>query len=303
MSSTIDFIAGAPVGGEPEPVWIHGARTDPPFQVHRHDEHTYLLRQSKLVSYEAPFLFLLFGNDRALLLDTGAVADPEKAPLRETVDGLVSEWLAHHPRDRYELVVAHTHGHGDHVAGDAQFGERSDTVVVARDVAAVRAFFGFADWPEGVVRFDLGGRLLDVTGIPGHHAASVAVYDPWTGLLLTGDTVCRGRLYVQDEPAFAASLDRLVGFAADRRVTAVLGSHIEMTQTPGRDYPLGCRFQPDEPPLRMEPTVLGRARDGARAATRPGPHVHDEFIIWNGAQLRLIVTHLPRLLWSRLRRG
>jgi glyoxylase-like metal-dependent hydrolase (beta-lactamase superfamily II) len=61
--------------------------------------------------------------------------------------------------------------------------------VVPADVASVRSFFGITDWPTETVEFDLGGRVLEVTGIPGHHEASIAIYDPWSGFLLTGDTV------------------------------------------------------------------------------------------------------------------
>lgn len=46
------------------------------------------------------FLYLLFGNDRALLLDTGATADPERFPLRHTIDRLVAIWLAKTVADR-----------------------------------------------------------------------------------------------------------------------------------------------------------------------------------------------------------
>jgi hypothetical protein len=120
-----DFAGGAPVTGSLEVSWIHGAPGEPAIQVHRYDEHTVILRQGKSVHYEAPFLYLLFGNDRAVLLDTGATADPRRFPLRETVDRLVAGWLDGHPRDGYELVVAHTHGHGDHVAADAQFAGRA----------------------------------------------------------------------------------------------------------------------------------------------------------------------------------
>ena len=42
--------------------------------------------------------------------------------------------------------------------------------------------------------------------------ASIALYDRRTGLLLTGDTLYPGRLYVRDGPAFAASIQRLVAF-------------------------------------------------------------------------------------------
>ncbi len=136
QTELVDFVTGAPTAsGKLEVEWRHGVRrrggTEPPIQVHRFDEHTFILRQSKTVSYEAPFLYLLFGNDRALLLDTGAVADAARCPVRETVDGLVQAWLAAHPRSSYGLVVAHTHGHGDHVGGDAQFDGRPDTAVVA----------------------------------------------------------------------------------------------------------------------------------------------------------------------------
>jgi hydroxyacylglutathione hydrolase len=185
--------------------------------------------------------------------------------------------------DAYELVVAHSHGHRDHVAGDGQFDGRPSTTLVPADPAAVRAFFGFTDWPSEVVPFDLGGRLLEVTGIPGHHEASIAVHDPWTGFLLTGDTVYPGRLYVNDMAAFQDSLDRLVAFSETRTITHVLGCHIEMTTRPGRDYPIGSTYQPDEPPLPMTVAQLSAVRDAARSiADRPGVHVFDDFIVHHG---------------------
>ena len=260
--STIDFATGAPAAGSLDVSWIHGAParrrpSDPPIQVHRYDEHTVILRQSKSVHYEAPFLYLLFGNDRALLLDTGATADPEKFPLRATIDQLIGEWLTRHPREAYELVVAHTHGHGDHVAADAQFDGRPGTTVVSRELDAVTQYFGFTSWPEQIVPFDLGGRVLEVTGSPGHHRAAITVYDPWTGFLLTGDTVYPGRLYVSDFPQFLASLDRMTALASQLAVTHVLGCHIEMTRRPGRDYPIGSTYQPAELPLEMTAAQLG----------------------------------------------
>lgn len=167
----IDFRTGAPISGDLAVRWNHGARrdADPAIQVHAYDDHTFVLRQTMAVHYEAPFIYLFHGNERALLLDTGATAEPDRFPLRDTVDSLLDGWLAEHPRAEYGLVVVHTHGHGDHVAGDAQFDGRPRTTVVAADLAAVRSFFGFTDWPAEVVLVDLGGRVLAVTGIPGHH--------------------------------------------------------------------------------------------------------------------------------------
>jgi glyoxylase-like metal-dependent hydrolase (beta-lactamase superfamily II) len=265
-----------PVRGLMDVRWIHGSAGDPPIQVHAHDPHTFILRQSKAVHYEAPFLYLFLGDDRALLLDTGATPAPEEFPLRDTIDALLAPG--------YELVVAHTHAHGDHIAGDPQFADRPATTVVGPDLAAVQAFFGFADRPTEITTFDLGGRVLEITGIPGHHETSVAVFDPWTGFLLTGDTVYPGRLYVSDFPAFLASLDHLVTFAADRPVTHVMGCHIEMSRQPGHDYPIGTTYQPDEPPLPMTVAQLRAVRDAAMSvADRPGIHVFNDFIIYNGA--------------------
>ncbi len=189
-------------------------------------------------------------------------------PLRGTVDELLERWLLKHPRQTYELVVAHTHAHGDHVAGDVQFADRPLTTIVPAALDGLRDYFAFTDWPGGIVAFDLGGRRLELIGCPGHHETSIAIFDPWTGFLLTGDTVYRGRLFVSDMAAYAATVDRLVSFADDRRATHLMGGHIEMTRRPGRDYPMGAVYQPDEPPLQMSPTQLGDLRDAVASSRR-----------------------------------
>lgn len=303
----VDFATGAPTPGTLDVRWIHGAPSrrqarDPRIQAHHYDEHTVILRQSKSVNHEAPFLFLLFGNHRALLLDTGATADPAAFPVRETVDHLVAAWLDLHPRDGYELVVAHTHAHRDHVAADGQFADRPATVVVSSDLEAVRAFFGIVDWPAQAVTFDLGGRVVEVLGSPGHHEAAITVYDPWTGLLLTGDTVLPGRLLAFDFPAYLATLDRLVAFAGTRVITHVLGCHVEMTSEPGLDYPIGATYHPDERALEMTPLQLTTVRDAAASvADERGVHRFDDFIIYNEPRKSDLLRLIARGLAHRVR--
>ncbi|HEV2691146.1 MAG TPA: hypothetical protein VGV35_21465, partial [Bryobacteraceae bacterium] len=54
--------------------WITGGpdcAAVPPWQVHAYNEDFYILRESGCTNYEKPFLYLLFGNDKALLEDTG----------------------------------------------------------------------------------------------------------------------------------------------------------------------------------------------------------------------------------------
>ena len=142
-SAGVDFPVGAGAANL-DVSWIHGSEaskynTDPDIQVHAYDEHTYILRQNMAVHYEAPFMFLLFGGSRAVLIDTGATPDPQFFPLRRTVDAIIDGWLAsqQHPGD-YGLLVLHTHSHTDHTAADGQFADRPNTVVVGarRDAGA-----------------------------------------------------------------------------------------------------------------------------------------------------------------------
>ncbi|CAG6397798.1 MBL fold metallo-hydrolase [Streptomyces cocklensis] len=284
-ASFVDFGSPAPRPRGLDVRWIHGSpsakhNTDPDIQVHEYDEHTVVLRQNMAIDYEAPFLFLLFGNDRAVLVDTGATASAAFLPLRQVVDRLVDRWLARHPRQEYHLLVLHTHAHRDHVAGDGQFADRPGTTVVGADLPTAWAYFGFHQDPDAVARVDLGGRVLECLATPGHHESAVTFHDPWTGFLLTGDTVYPGRLYVQDRPAFARSIDRLIRFSERRPVTHVLGCHIEMTAEPGLDYPIRTTYQPDEPPLQMTTDHLREIAAALReAGDRPGRHACPLFVL------------------------
>jgi len=153
-------------------------------------------------------------------------------------------------------------------------------------------------------RLDLGGRVLEITGIPGHHDSSISILDPWTGFLLTGDSVYPGRLYVQDMVAFTDSLDRLLRLAESHGVRHVLGCHIEMSRTPGREYPLGATYQPQEPPLQMTVSQLRAVRDAAvSVADSPGAHVFDDFAIFNGPCRMPIARQRVRRVWTFLCRS
>lgn len=246
------------------------------------DSDTVQLRQPKSSHWEAPFLFLLFGRDRAILFDTGATGDERVFPLRGTVDGLIETWLRAHPARfarPYELVVAHTHAHRDHIAGDSLLAARPGTTVVGTTPADVIAFYGFPTWPDAVVPFDLGGRVIDVIGAPGHEPSAVVFYDAATRILFTGDTVCPGNLYVRDRTEFVQTIDRLLRFreATKPRIKTVLGAHVEMSNTPGVDYPPGTVDQPDEAPLALKPRILEEVR---AALDEPGPRVvRDRFIV------------------------
>ena len=204
------------------------------WQVHAYNPDLYILRESGCSNYEKPFLYLIFGQDRVLLEDTGA----GKTDVAKVVDGVIKDWAARNKRPVPKLLVVHSHGHGDHIAGDKLFANR-DGVELTKPGA-----------PSGDV-IDLGGRLIDVLPIPGHDTASTAFYDRRTGLLLTGDTVYPGRLYITDFPAFVASIGKLVEFTATHPVAHILGTHIEQSRTPFVDYPVRTIHQPDEHVLEL----------------------------------------------------
>ena len=235
--------------------WIFGTcASDPPLQVHAYNADTYILRQGKCTNFEGPFIYLLFGQDKVLMLDTGAGG----VPIQATVQGIIDGWLAARGQASIQLVVAHTHGHGDHTAGDSQFVGKPNTTLVGTSQASVAAFFGFTSWPNDLVTYDLGGgRVVDVLAIPGHQNASIAVYDRDTALLLTGDTLYPGFLFISGAISggnfakYQASIQRLVDFTASRPVSWVLGTHVEMKAVPFTAYPYGTSFQPLERDLQL----------------------------------------------------
>jgi len=260
--------------------WIDGTAADEPAtQVQRLDDDTFVIRQSVKTNFEAPFLYLLFGRNRALLIDSGA----KGGVIRPTVDRLVAEWLARNRRASVPLTVAHSHAHGDHIASDAAFRERPDTVVVGLKPEEVAAYFGIGRWPDQIGTFDLGGRKLSVIPTPGHQTAAIMVYDPKLGLLFSGDSLYPGRLYIPVNfmADARASIDRLAAFAADHRIRAVLGAHIEMTRKPGQDYVQAVTAHPDESPLELPAASIAELRQGLTAPLDAvgQRQVHDRFII------------------------
>ena len=240
--------------------WIHGAERCSQYRGPKIDVmsfgHSAVMRQSKCDHFEAPFVYLLIGREKALLLDTGATTDSDAFPLYETVLGLVDEYRKAHALPPIEILVAHSHGHSDHTAGDVQFEDKPNVTIVEPRRKAIIAFFGLTDWPNNSQRLELGDRELEIIPVPGHHPQSIAIYDEKTGWMLTGDSLYPGRLHVGDWREFTASIRRLADFARTREVTAILGGHVEMSDSPGVDYPAGSRYQPTEAGLALPVSQL-----------------------------------------------
>lgn len=151
-------------------------------------------------------LFLIAGERRAVLVDSGFGGNAELRREAEELCGLPVE-------------LVHTHGHGDHTGGDALWEE---------------VWLHPGDWPEyrrmrgettclrpledGMV-FDLGGRKLEVLHIPGHTPGSVALLDRKHRLLFSGDTVMTQPVFLMPPNGcpkeFRESLGRLKGLSGE----------------------------------------------------------------------------------------
>jgi hydroxyacylglutathione hydrolase len=223
--------------------------TVPDWQVHEYNEDFYILRESGCIHFEKPFLYLIFGQDKALLEDTGA-GDVQTAPF---VMDLLAKWARKKNHAPVALVVIHSHAHGDHTAGDKQFQALSWVQFIAPEPGAISKATGIAAWPSGLGQIDLGGRIVDIIPIPGHNDASITLYDRRTGNLMTGDSLYPGRLSVSeaDLPAFTGSAQRLADFVESHPIAHVLGTHIEQSKTPYLDYPRGTTYQPNEHSLDL----------------------------------------------------
>ncbi len=262
--------------------WIHGAKDctqdqSPAIEVYQYNADSFILRQNKCVHYEAPFIYVLFGSHTVFIQDTGATAEADQFPLYDTIKQLITQ----RKQQGLKLLVTHSHSHGDHKAGDVQFIGKPDTTVVLPTAEAVKKHFGFDDWPHGESKVDLGGRELSLFPIPGHQAESVAVYDPQTQWLLTGDTFYPGRLYIKDWTVFKNSIQKLLGITEQYEVSALMGTHIEMKQQTGKDYPMGSTYQPNEASLPLSVDDLKQLNHSLiKAGNQPKRVTLDKFIIY-----------------------
>ena len=239
----------------------------PLFEVVELNPGYFVIRQNKCSNVEAPFMYLMVGENGAFLHDTGAYDDSGVAEVGSELRKLVEEVLARksaqvgHP---INLTVGHGHSHGDHMAGDGAFKSPSTTssggivTVVGGSPTDVAKAFNIPKWGEdsqpddtSIGSIDLGGRKISVVPIPGHESSSVAYYDHTTGDLYTGDSLYPGNVFTNGNwDQHKKSTARLSNFinnlpAGSKPVRMILGSHVEHSNK-GEDLGWGNPNQPNE---------------------------------------------------------
>ncbi len=155
--------------------------------------------------------YLIIGNDRSVLLDTGMGLANIKAVVEKLTDT--------------PITVVNTHAHFDHVGGNHLFEQvlafdepdglsrlQKGCPVAEMAPQAQASFFqpGYAqrfDMAHYSIKpcaptpigdghmLDLGNRQLQVLHTPGHSPDSIMLLDEANGLLFTGDTFYPGHLY------------------------------------------------------------------------------------------------------------
>lgn len=279
--------------------WIHGStdcktNKDLAIEVFRYDEGSYILRQNKCLNFEAPFIYVLVGDEKVLVLDTGATKSALDFPLYETVRALVNTELN---TDR-ELIVVHSHSHSDHYSGDSQFYDKPNVTIIEPGYSAVTEFFAFHDWPRQEAYLQLGGRKLMVVPTPGHQEEAISIYDPQTKWLLTGDTIYPGYIYIKSWDEYKKSISRLVSLLETRDVSAILGAHIEMTSGAGEYYSIGTTYQPNEASLALTTASLASLDLALTKADKAQKIVLDEFIIDPMNAIQKTISNIARWIFQ-----
>jgi hydroxyacylglutathione hydrolase len=279
-----EFSSDSPAPGNMRFNWIHGSlsakeNADVRVQVHRYNEHTYILRQNPAVHWEAPFMYLIFGDKQAVLLDGGATAEADYFPIRKTVDAVIQRWKQANGVDKLQLIVLPLGSDVSQTEGLSQFKNRPSTTVMKATLAGRKRLMR----GKQMSSLDLGGRQLALLATPGMDEFALTLYDPWSELMFSGNTLYAGRLVIRDFDAYKQSLKHLLSFTDEHPVKWVMGGRIEMSDYAGVDYRLRSNFRPREHSLQLPVSVIQDCYqivhliNGAKDI-----RIHDDFIVMNG---------------------
>jgi glyoxylase-like metal-dependent hydrolase (beta-lactamase superfamily II) len=220
------------------------------FHVHQAAPGVFALIESD--QFQEAISYLIVGNTQALMFDTGIGV----VAIRPVVEQLTT----------LPVTVVNSHSHYDHVGGNHEFARvlSMDTPFtrlkmagrphegLASEVAATSfchgappgfdlASFRSQPWKSsGVIRdgtrIDLGGRVVEIVGAPGHTPDGIALLDRANGLLFTGDNFYDSTIWLYAHETslddYVASMTKLVALAP--RLKQLLPAHNTANVDPAR---------------------------------------------------------------------
>ena len=202
------------------------------FSTQKISDNLYLISEPHYYWWNRANLWLIKGRDRDLLIDTGLGV----ASLRQYIASLIDKPL---------LAIA-SHIHFDHAGGMHEFDDRAIHAAEAEalhkgdDYEALctpaqgwvlEEHFDLLPYPEFTIEtytlnateptqilqegdvLDLGDRAFEVLHLPGHSPGCIALYDPKSQDLFSGDVIYDGELldelHCSHIPTYIATYERL----------------------------------------------------------------------------------------------
>ena len=145
--------------------------------------------------------FVLEGTEKALMIDSGMTT-------KDAAD--IARSITNKP-----LMMMNTHADRDHVAGNGAFSWCYMSPAEEENFRAAGGTGELRPVKEGDV-IDLGGRPLEIIDIPGHTPGSIAILDMKARVLISGDSVQAGTIFMFGArrclPDYISSMNKLLGY-------------------------------------------------------------------------------------------
>ena len=164
--------------------------------------------------------FILEGTEKALMIDSG-MNTPDARKLAETIT-------------TKPLELLNTHADRDHISGNAAFDRFYMNPAEEENYRAAGGTGFVIPVHDGDV-IDLGGRPLEIIEIPGHTPGSIAILDISKRVLISGDSVQDGNIFMfgkfRNLEAYVPSMRKLLKYTD--RFDGVYPSHGSIPVDPG----------------------------------------------------------------------
>lgn len=125
--------------------------------------------------------FLFCGSEKAAIIDTGMTTKNAREIAEDLTD--------------LPLILINTHADPDHIAGNGAFDKVYMSPEEEENYKTNNGKGKILPVVEGDV-IDLGGRTLRVIDIPGHTPGSIALLDEKSRVLVAGDTIQNGHIFM-----------------------------------------------------------------------------------------------------------
>ena len=164
-------------------------------------------------------MFVLEGEEKALLIDTG-MNTPDAADIAKTVTSK-------------PLELMNTHADRDHISGNGAFTQFYMSPSEEENYRKAGGTGNVIPVREKDI-IDLGNRPLEIIDIPGHTPGSIAILDIDKRVLIAGDSVQSGNIFMfgkyRDINAYIPSMKKLLTYRD--RFDTVFPSHGEFPVKP-----------------------------------------------------------------------